>query len=158
MVWKGWNNVRNYKFLAKYCYQSFQIFFDFYIQWKLANEILSIFQNLETFGKERGKAVIQQSMRKEKLIKVQLCFLTGCFIMPFKILICGAIFAFWYQDDVRNIKRETRNGELLGIANYNIYFKINFNLLVRNLTQIKFLYWQIGHTWQLIKVNHKRRL
>ena len=37
------------------------------MQVKLADEILSIFQNLQTFGKEREKTLIQQSMRKEKL-------------------------------------------------------------------------------------------
>ena len=32
MVWKSQNNVRNYKFLAKYSYQYFQIFSNFYIK------------------------------------------------------------------------------------------------------------------------------
>ena len=37
------------------------------MQVKLADEILSIFQNLQTFDKEREKTLTQQSMRKEKL-------------------------------------------------------------------------------------------
>ena len=40
MVWKGLNNVRNYKFLAKYFYQYFQIFSIF------IDKILAIFQDL----------------------------------------------------------------------------------------------------------------
>ena len=51
-------------------------------------------------------------MRKEKLGKNGRSFLTGCFIKSFKIIIFkfrkpirGAIFAFCYQDDARNIKR-----------------------------------------------------
>ena len=82
MVWKGQNNV-----LAKYFHQYFQIFSNFYMQWKLADEILSIFQNLQSNGKEREKTFIQQLMRKEKLIKVRLCFITDCFIIPFKMII-----------------------------------------------------------------------
>ena len=42
MVLIGRNNVRNYKFLAKYFYQYFQIFSIF------IDKILSIFQNLLT--------------------------------------------------------------------------------------------------------------
>ena len=33
---------------------------------------------------------------------------------------------------------EVGNGNYLGMANYNIYFKINFNCLVMNITQTKF--------------------
>ena len=36
---------------------------------------------------EREKTLIQQPMRKEKLKKVGLCFITGCSIKPFKIII-----------------------------------------------------------------------
>ena len=74
------------------------------------------------FGREREKTLIQsrilesliQSMRKEKMRKVRLCFITeihgfisGCFIKPFKMilnhffkflkLIRSVILAFWYQ-------------------------------------------------------------
>ena len=50
-------------------------------------------------------------------------------------------FHFLYQDDARNIERGNwvrqiaRNGK-----KYNIHFKSNFNRLVRNVTQINFLY------------------
>ena len=52
-------------------------------------------------------------MRKEKLRKNGLCFITGCFIKSFKImiiflfwkLVSSVIFAFCYPNDTRNIKR-----------------------------------------------------
>ena len=75
-------------------------------------EPYQFFKIYKRFDKERKK-FIQQSMRKKKLRKNGLYFVTGCFIKPFKIiiiflfrkLICSAIFAFCYQDDARNIKR-----------------------------------------------------
>ena len=61
----------------------FSNFLHFYIQWKLADEILSIFQNCKRFDKEREKTLMKQSTRKEKLRKVGLRFITGCFIKSF---------------------------------------------------------------------------
>ena len=65
---------------------------------------------------------MQQSMRKEKLRKVGLCFITGCFIKSFNMIInhffCFAssftaqIFAFLYQNDARNIKRQSREQQI----------------------------------------------
>ena len=45
------------------------------------------FKIYKRFYKKREKTVIQQSMRKEKLRKVGLCFITGCFIKPLKIIV-----------------------------------------------------------------------
>ena len=45
------------------------------------------------FDKKREKALIQQSMREEKLRKVGLCFITGCFIKGFKMIINHVYFA-----------------------------------------------------------------
>ena len=42
--------------------------------------------------KEREKTRMQWSIRKEKLEKVGLCFITGCFIKPFKIIINHFLF------------------------------------------------------------------
>ena len=39
-----------------------------------------IFKISKRFDKEREKTLMQQSMRKEKLRKVGLCFITGCII------------------------------------------------------------------------------
>ena len=36
------------------------------------------------FDKERVKTLMKQSVRKERLGKVELCFITGCFIKSFK--------------------------------------------------------------------------
>ena len=103
------------------------------------------FKIYKRFHKEREKTPIQQSMRKEKLRKVRLCFITGCFINPFKMIInhffnFSSSFAVQFQlFDVRDIKRAnweqqiTRNGKL------NIFFKNNTNLLVMNVTQLNFL-------------------
>ena len=52
-------------------------------------------------------------MRKEKLRKNGIYFITGCSMKPLKIIIIflfrklvrSEIFAFCYQDDARNIKR-----------------------------------------------------
>ena len=65
---------------------------------------------------------MQQSMRIEKLRKVRLCFITGCFVKSFNIgsliiflyhkLIRSSIFAFRYQNDLRNIKRGSRERQI----------------------------------------------
>ena len=62
MVLKGQNNVRNYKFLANYFFQYFQIF-------------------------KKEKTLMQQSMRIEKLRNIGVCFIASCFIIPFKMII-----------------------------------------------------------------------
>ena len=96
-------------------------------------------------------------MRIEKLRKVELCFITGFFIKPLKIIIIfssvglfvhkifnfsGSSFEAQFSFlDIRMMqeisKREIWNGKLMGMANYNIYVKNNFNLLVMNVTQNK---------------------
>ena len=62
------------------------------------------FKICKRFDQEGEKTVKQQSMRKEKLRKVGLCFITGCFKKPFNMiinhflfskLICSPIFAFF---------------------------------------------------------------
>ena len=45
------------------------------------------FKICQRFDKERKKTLVQQSMRKEKLRKVGLCFITGCFIKSFNMII-----------------------------------------------------------------------
>ena len=67
----------NYKFLAKYLFQYFQIFSIFIYNNNFPIQILKTFE----------KTLIQHPMRKEKLRKVGLCFITGYFIKPFKITI-----------------------------------------------------------------------
>ena len=46
------------------------------------------------------------------------------------------------QDDAKISKGEVGNGKQLGMANYNIYFKDNFNRLIMNITQMNLLYQQ----------------
>ena len=73
-------NVRSYKFLAKYFYQHFQIFCIFIYNESLPMKSYYFFKICKRFGKEREKTLMQQSMRKQKLRKVGHCFITGCFI------------------------------------------------------------------------------
>ena len=92
---------------------------------------------------------MQQSMRKEKLRKVRLCFMTGCFMKSFNVIINQFCIAssFTAQSlllDIRMTQKISKGGvgkgKQLGMANYNIYFKNNFNHLVMNITQISFPY------------------
>ena len=60
----------------------------------LLMKFYQVFKIYKRFEKEREKILAQQSMRKEKLTKVGLCFITGRFIKSFKMIIRSAIFAF----------------------------------------------------------------
>ena len=149
------NNYRNYKFLAKYFLQYFQIFSTFIHNESLLMKSYQFFKIYKRLDEEREKALLQQSMRKEKLRKVQLCFITGYLIKAFKMTInhfffirssCSQDFfyfasSFAAQFSLFNIrmtqeisKGEIGNGRQLGVANYNIYSKNNFNRLVMNAT------------------------
>ena len=46
-----------------------------------------LFRFYQRFYKEREKTLSQQSIRIEKQGKGGLCFITGCFIKPFKMII-----------------------------------------------------------------------
>ena len=77
-------------------------------------------------------------MRKEKLRKVGLCFITGCFIKPFKMKIFIFSTSFSAQFllfDIRDIKRGNWERQIARNSKLNIYF----NLLVMNVTQLNFL-------------------
>ena len=124
------------------------------------------FKICKRFGKEREKTLMQQSVRKEKLRKATLCFITGCFIKFFNIII-NHFFCFtssfpaqFLLFDIRMTqevsKGEAGNGKELGMANDNIYFKNNFNRFVMKITHTNFLYWKNVHIWRLIKVNYKK--
>ena len=84
-------------------------------------------------------------MRKEKLRKVGLCFITGCFIKPFKMIInhffyfSSSFAAQFSLFDIRDIKRRNWERQIARNGKLNIYFKNNFNLLVMNVTQLNFL-------------------
>ena len=84
---KGQNNVRNYKFLAKCFCQCFQIFSVFINNESLPMKSYQFFRIYKSFDKEREKTLMQRSMRKEKLREVGICFITGCFLKPFKMII-----------------------------------------------------------------------
>ena len=77
---KDQNNVRNYKFLAKYLYQHFKLFSIFIYNESSPMKSYQFFKIYKRFGKERDKTLMHQSMRKEKLRKAGLCFIKSCFI------------------------------------------------------------------------------
>ena len=77
---KDQNNVRNYKFLAKYLYQHFKLFSIFIYNESSPMKPYQFFKIYKRFGKERDKTLMHQSMRKEKLRKAGLCFIKSCFI------------------------------------------------------------------------------
>ena len=88
MVWEGQNNVRNYKILGEIFLSVFLNVLQFYIQWKLADEILSIFQNLQTLSSEKGKNTLTAANERKNWEK------------PFKMII---INHFFFNRFVHNI-------------------------------------------------------
>ena len=80
-------------------------------------------------------------MRKEKLRKVGLCFIAGCFIKPFKMIInlffyfSSSLAAQLWFFDIRDIKRGNWERQIASNGKQNIYFKDNFNLLVMHVTK-----------------------
>ena len=61
--------------LVKYFYQHFQVFSILYTM-----KACQFFKICKRFDKEREETLVHQSMRKEKMIKVGLYFITGCLI------------------------------------------------------------------------------
>ena len=47
--------------------------------------------------------------------------------------------------DIKDVKKRNWERQIARNGKLNIYFKNNFNLLVMNETQLKFLYWQNVH-------------
>ena len=85
-------------------------------------------------------------MRKEKLRKVGFCFITCCFIKPFKVIINLSFFYFLSSFtaqfsifDISDIKRGKLERQIGRNGKLNIHFKNNFDLLVMNVTQLNFL-------------------
>ena len=83
-------------------------------------------------------------MRKEKLRKVGLCFITGCLIKPFKMVIISFYFSSSFSVqfllfDIRDIKRGNWKHQIARNGKLNIYFKNNSNFLVMKVTQLNFL-------------------
>ena len=68
MVSKGQNNVRNYKFLAKYFYQYFQIFSAFIYDENLPMKSYQFFKTYKHFDKEREKSSSQEQKKLKKVV------------------------------------------------------------------------------------------
>ena len=107
----------NYKFLGKYFYQHFQIFSIFIYNESLPMKSYQFFKIYTCFDKEREKTLMRQSMRKEKLRKVGLCFTTGCFIKSINLIInhffcfVSSLAAQFLHFDIR-MMQEMSKGEV----------------------------------------------
>ena len=132
MVQKGQNNARTYTFQAKYSISIFK--FTPFLCAMNACQLNLI--NFSKFGnaliRKEKKTLMQQSIRKEKLRKVGLYFITACFIKTFnRIIIHFFCFASSFAAqflllEIRMTqeisKGEEGNDKYLRMANYNIYF------------------------------------
>ena len=79
-------------------------------------------------------------MRKEKLRKAGHCFLTGCFIKVFKMIINHFfLFLKLIHNDISGIKRGNWERQISRNGKSNIHFKNNSNIFVMNVTQLNFL-------------------
>ena len=134
--------------MGNYFYQHFQIFSIFICNESLPMKSYQFFKIYEGFDKEREKTLMQQLMRKEKLKKVGLCFITCCFIKSFNMIINNFLFrklirspnfTFWYQDDTKNVKRGSRGPQIARNG------KLQYSFQLMNITQTNFLYWQNVH-------------
>ena len=92
---KSRNNFRKYKFWAK-CSISTLKFFQFFLI-----KSYQFFKIYQRFDKEIEKTLIEQSMGKKKLRKVEFCFIIGCFIKPYKMIINFFFFFFLSQADLQ---------------------------------------------------------
>ena len=75
--------LENISFWQKYFYQRFQIFSIYIYSDNLPIKSYRFFKICKRLDKEREKALVQQSMRKEKTRKVGLCF---CFMKSFNMI------------------------------------------------------------------------
>ena len=144
--------------MAKYFFQYFQSFSIFTYNESFPKKSSQFFKIFIRFYKKREHthAAFNEQSKTEKTWT--LFYLTGYF-MTLKVAINHFFFnrSFSSQDlfyftssftaqflffDVRLTqeisKGEIGNNKQLGIANYNIYFKSSFNLLVMNATKIIF--------------------
>ena len=86
-------------------------------------------------------------MRKGKLRKVRLYFITSCFLKPFQIIIKINRFFYFSSSftaqlllfDISDFKRGGWERQIGRDGELNIYFKNNFNLLAMNVTQLNIL-------------------
>ena len=71
------HNVRNYKFLAKYLFQYFQIFSIFISYESLPMKSCQFFKIYKRFDRERVKTLKQQLMSEKRKIEKSWTFISG---------------------------------------------------------------------------------
>ena len=86
MVSKTQNNVRNYKFFAKYFYKYFQIFSILIHNERLLVKSYQFLKIYKRFDKERQGTICSSQWEKKNWEKLEF-FITGSFIKPLKIAI-----------------------------------------------------------------------
>ena len=136
--------------MEKHFFQYFQIFSIFISNesLKLTDKILSVFQNLQMLFKKREKShtAVNEKRKTEKCWT--LFYLTDYFMKPLKMainhfffnrsflftrffLFCklghSTTFAFWFQDDTRNITRGNWEQQIATNSKLQ-YFKNNLHL------------------------------
>ena len=108
-------NISIFKFSKKHL----QIFSIFIYKENLPTKSYQFSKICKHFDKEREKILMQQSTKKEKLRKVELCFTTGCFIKSFNMInhffcIASSLAAQFLLFDIRMTqvsKREVGSGK-----------------------------------------------
>ena len=86
MVSKTQNNVRNYKFFAKYFYKYFQIFSILIHNERLLVKSYQFLKIYKRFDKERERTICTSQWEKKNWEKFEF-FITGSFRKPLKIAI-----------------------------------------------------------------------
>ena len=127
MVWKSQNNVRNYMFLAQYFYQHSQIFSIFIYHGSMPMKSYQFFKICKRFDKEREKTV-NEKKKTDNILTLFYNRLLKSFNMIINLfffykLICCPIFAFWYQDDARNLKRGNRERQIARNSKWQYLFQ-----------------------------------
>ena len=98
------------------------------------------FGNAFSFHFKANRRSINSSKKK-----VGLCFIAGCFIKPFQMIINNFFYfsssfaAKFLLFDIRDIKSENWERQIVRNGELNIYFSNNFNLSAMNVTQLNFL-------------------
>ena len=99
MVSKTQNNVRNYKFFAKYFYKYFQIFSIFIYNERLLVKSYQFLKIYKRFDKERERTICSSQWEKKNWEKLEY-FITGSFIKALKIAMNRFSFnSYFYSQD-----------------------------------------------------------
>ena len=123
-----------------------KIFSIFIYNESLPMKSYQFFKICKRFDQEREKTLMQQLMRKKNEINWTF-FVIGCFTKSFNMIINhflfhnsihSPIFGFWYQDDIRNIKRGSREQKIARNGKLQYLVQKWFQSLSNDITQTIF--------------------